>query len=266
MPQPEAPSAQAGEPVPPPVAPVPPVSEPPAPVVQPAAPPPTPAAPPAAAPIPTVPATPPAGAPAPPAPAKKKSAWWWWACGGCGCLVVVVLIVVAIVLGMRAANQAQQKIIEGGGTQTTVPGTEGQGVEFGGDTSGPHVKAMRVGDTYDEEIEQVSNVLSEFPPDAPEIHMDADLAGLTAGAKVTAALIEVSVIDGEGNLIQNQELTSVDWEAPDAEAGVHATFTAPDNGWPTGEYVIELSVDGNKIEEAEFMVQAEEGLNQPRTP
>jgi len=197
-------------------------------------------------------------------PAKKKSTWYWWACGGCGCLVLIALTIAGVVWAMRLAKEAQQKVIEGGsGTQTTVPVTPDEGIEPGG---GPTVKVMRVGDTYDEETEQVSHELSEFAPDAPVIHMDADLAGVTTGAKIKAALIAVSVIDTEGNLIQNQEALSIDWEAPGEEPGVHAEFSAPDKGWPTGEYVIELSVDGQKIQEAELMVKGEEGLNEPRTP
>jgi hypothetical protein len=111
---------------------------------------------------------------------------------------------------------------------------------------------------YDPDSEKVTSEKSEFAPDTPEIQMDSDLTGLTTGAKIKGTLIAVSVIDGEGHLVQNKEVASYEVEAPGEQAGVHFKFTAPTKGWPTGEYVIELTVDGQKVKEAEFMVKGEE--------
>ena len=201
---------------------------------------------------------PPAGTAVPPAPAKK-STWWYWACGGCGCLAIVLAVVIGLIVwaGGRAKDAVEKSVKELETKTSGMTGTEA--------TSGPRVKSMRVGDVYDEQAQKVTGERTEFAPDSPEIHMDADLAGLTTGQKITATLIAVSVIDTEGNLIQNHQVASVDYEAPGPEPGIHAKFTPPDKGWPTGEYVIELTVDGQKIQESELTVKGEE-TNEPKTP
>jgi hypothetical protein len=248
--QPPAPAAYA--PPAPPQAPAP-YAPPPAQTPAPAAPPPT--APPAAGPGPYVPAATPA-----PAPPKKKSACWWWGCGGCGCLALIALgIGIAIALSPSFKKGFEKSFKASVGTSTEEPTTkEETGTTSEGATaSDVTVEAMRVGDVYDADSEKVTSEKSEFAPDTPEIHVDADLKGLTTGSKIKGTLIAVSVMDGEGHLIQNKEVASYEVVAPGTEAGVHFKFSAPTKGWPTGEYVIELSVDGQKVQEAEFMVKGE---------
>jgi hypothetical protein len=206
-----------------------------------------PAAPPAAAP-PSAPSMPPAATPVPPAPAKK-STWWYWACGGCGCLAILLLL--GIGSCVYIGNQANEAVKEGV-TQLEQQTSDDTGTTSASDA---HVKSIRVGDVYDEAEQKITSERTEFAPDSPVIHMDADLAGVTTGAKITAKLIAVSVTDTEGNAISNYDVASVDYEAPNPEPGIHAKFTPPDKGWPVGDYVIELSVDGQKIQESQLTVK-----------
>jgi hypothetical protein len=278
----EQPAAEPQEAAPPPAAeqppqpaptaiPAPPVPEP-APYAPPPQPPqPAPYAPPAQMPTPATPppTAPPAAGPGPyvpvatPAPAapKKKSACWWWGCGGCGCLALIALAIgIAIALSPSFKKDFEKGFKASVGTSTEEATTkEETGTTPEGETaSNVSVEAMRVGDVYDANTEKVTSEKSEFAPDTPEIHMDADLTGLTTGSKIKGTLIAVSVVDGEGHLIQNKEVSSYEVEAPREQAGVHFAFSAPTKGWPTGEYVIELSVDGQKVQEAEFTVKGEE--------
>jgi len=204
-----------------------------------------PPAPPPAAPLPTAPSVPPAATPVPPAPAKKAT-WWWWVCGGCGCLLILLLIGIASC--MYIGKEAQEAVKE------TAEELKAEALKQA--TSGASVTEIRVGDVYDEAAEKVTSERTEFAPDSPVIHMDADLAGVTTGAKITAKLVAVSATDTEGSAISNYEVASVDYQAPGTEPGIHAKFTPPDKGWPVGDYVIKVLVDDQEINEVELTVKA----------
>ncbi len=171
----------------------------------------------------------------------------------------VTALVVALAAVAVLVTSCSVKTSFGTGADAPGEGAEGtpEAREVAASGAGPVVEAMRVGDAYDESAEQVSREATEFAPDVPEIHMDAELVGLQVGDEITASLIAVSVLDSEGSLIQNEVVASLNWEAPDPATGVHAKFSAPERGWPMGEYVIELSVNGTVVDEVEIMVQGE---------
>jgi len=178
----------------------------------------------------------------------------------------VTLVVALAALTLVIASCSVKTELKAGDTSSTDEAPKATDTPDEKAAEGPTVKAMRVGDTYDEEKQVVSNELDEFPPDTPEIHMDADLGGLAPGSTLTATLTAVKVITPDGKELEDEKVNSIDYAIEKPDTGVHAKFTAPDAGWPTGEYVIALTVGDDVLEESEFTVTAGDSPNEPKAP
>jgi hypothetical protein len=117
----------------------------------------------------------------------------------------------------------------------------------------PTVISLETGSEYDGE--NLLATSTTFSPDTPEIYMVAEIAGIEAGQVITGTLLAVYVLNpADGSVIEDYEVVSNDQVAPGSEVTVVFTFSAPDAGWPVGDYEGILLIDGEESESVDLVV------------
>jgi hypothetical protein len=122
--------------------------------------------------------------------------------------------------------------------------------------SGAKVASIVSGDKFDEETKKITNEATTFAPDTPEIFVNAEMAGMTKGAKITGTLVGVDITKTDGTAIKDQDIKSTDITMPaDGEATARFSFTAPPEGWPVGSYAVTVAVDGKELDAIDLTVE-----------
>lgn len=103
--------------------------------------------------------------------------------------------------------------------------------------------------TSEKDAEEAEEV---FATDTPAIYLSADLADVETGSTVTVSWISV---DSGGIAPPNYQIDSVDLDIGMIENHVNASLSKPDAGWPTGDYRVDLAVDGDVADSVEFTVE-----------
>lgn len=84
------------------------------------------------------------------------------------------------------------------------------------------------------------DIQEKFNSGAPEIHAVVKLADMKAGSVVKGSWVSVDAI-----ATPNYEIDFVEKTIQHAgEADLHLALSRPDNGWPTGNYKVEIYIDG----------------------
>ncbi len=135
--------------------------------------------------------------------------------------------------------------------KATTPASESSAASV----KGPTVVVLQVGDKYDEKSGQVTNQIDVFSTDTPSIHVNTGIMKLKAGAKISGTLHVVEVKDPAGAVVRDIDVLSADDRAPAEEATMHFEYTKPDNGWPVGDYTVNIAVDGVQIDSVEIEVK-----------
>ena len=94
-----------------------------------------------------------------------------------------------------------------------------------------------------------SSPQTSFTPDTPKIVLHVQLLDVPAGTKVAADWIAVRAAGAPDNF-------RIDGSTLDATGEDEAAFSLgkPDAGWPVGGYRVDLSINGKKLQSAEFKV------------
>jgi hypothetical protein len=153
----------------------------------------------------------------------------------------------------RTDAESEEAPDEAGETETAAP-DEG-GLEDPAAAPSAEGVQISVGEGYDSASAEVTDETTSFATDAPEIHIGAELTGLTAGQTIKATLRAVEVTDSQGNVIRDHDARSADVTAIGERTPVHFTFSVPDAGWPVGSYDIRLAVEEEVVGTAPITVE-----------
>jgi len=95
-------------------------------------------------------------------------------------------------------------------------------------------------------------VRSRFTQDTREIHLLVQFEGLKAGSKVKGTWISVDAIK-----TPNYEIDSSESQfSKDGEGTAHFSLSRPNQGWPVGNYKVDLHLDGALLTSVPFAVAA----------
>jgi hypothetical protein len=93
------------------------------------------------------------------------------------------------------------------------------------------------------------NVTSRFGDDAPSIHAVIDIEGVKKGTVIRGVWISVDAIEAP-----DYEIDAAEAVAPSADAVIHFALSRPDNGWPKGNYKLDVYIEGEFAVSAPFSV------------
>ena len=93
-------------------------------------------------------------------------------------------------------------------------------------------------------------VRREFHPLSPEIHAVVQLKNARAGSELKGSWVAVDAIDEPNYVIKSYPLELKD----QGEVTAHFMISRPTDGWPSGKYKLELSLDGKLAGSAPFTV------------
>ena len=94
------------------------------------------------------------------------------------------------------------------------------------------------------------NVKDKFLTDAKAIHAVINLAEAKAGSVLKGVWVSIDAIETPNYEIDAAEANV----AADGEAAAHFSLSAPDKGWPVGNYRIDIYLDGKQIASAPFSI------------
>lgn len=83
------------------------------------------------------------------------------------------------------------------------------------------------------------NIREQFTPDVPEIHALIELSELQLGTRIKGSWISIDAID-----VPNYEIDAAEVLVNQSEATVHFTLSRPTNGWPVGNYKLDIYLNG----------------------
>ncbi len=98
---------------------------------------------------------------------------------------------------------------------------------------------------------QPVNPTDLFPTEAPEIHAVAKIKNARAGTKVSGAWIAVDAVETPNYEIKRSEASI----AGEGDASVHFAITKPTQGWPPGNYRLDLFLDGRPAGSTAFAIR-----------
>lgn len=91
----------------------------------------------------------------------------------------------------------------------------------------------------------------KFTLDTAAIHAVAKIEGGKPNTKVTGTFISVDAIS-----IPNYEINTADAVLQkEGTTNAHFSLSKPNNGWPAGNYKIDVFIDGKKVGSAPFSVK-----------
>ena len=166
--------------------------------------------------------------------------------------VVAVLVALTITLsscGFRLGNTPEEGKTKPAAKEEPVQSPTGSPIK---------VVSLVAGDRRDATSEEITNATTTFTTKTPTIYVNAGIAGLTKGAKITGTLRVVDVVTASGDEHRDTDLGSLDVIAPGDKATAHFSFTADAEGWPVGSYVLNVTVDGQQTDSIELTVKKAE--------
>lgn len=98
----------------------------------------------------------------------------------------------------------------------------------------------------DADTQQAVSKTDEFSPDAPVIYATALLNNAPEDTLITAKWRYVT---------EDIDIASVDLESTETSQYISFSLSAPDNGFPVGDYEVELYIDGTLEETLKFTVK-----------
>jgi len=93
------------------------------------------------------------------------------------------------------------------------------------------------------------NVTSRFGDDAPSVHAIINIEGVKKGTVIRGVWVSVDAIE-----TPNYEIDAAEAVAPSADAVIHFALSRPDNGWPKGNYKLDVYIEGEFAVSAPFSV------------
>lgn len=110
------------------------------------------------------------------------------------------------------------------------------------------------------------NITDRFSPDSPALHALVTVADAAAGTVVKGAWVSVDAISTPNYQIDAAEVTM-----KEAEGTLHFSLSRPNNGWPLGNYRLDVYLNGRLATMATFSIAAAEkqsapGWNAPAEP
>lgn len=95
------------------------------------------------------------------------------------------------------------------------------------------------------------NATDKFGSDTPVIHAVAQIKGGIPSTKITGKWISVDAIS-----IPNYEINSADLVLnKTGTVNAHFELSKPTKGWPTGNYKVDIYIDGEKAGSAAFSIR-----------
>ena len=95
------------------------------------------------------------------------------------------------------------------------------------------------------------NIRQQFSTDIPVIHALIELTELSPGTIIKGAWISVDAID-----VPNYEINAAEVTVNQSEATVHFSVSRPNNGWPVGNYKLDVYLNGRLSTMANFSIGA----------
>ena len=106
------------------------------------------------------------------------------------------------------------------------------------------------------------NIRESFTTSTPEVHAIVKLNGVKTGSIIKGVFVSIDAI-----ATPNYEIAASESECyRDGEATAHFSLTRPDNGWPAGNYKIDVYVDGQLTTIKTFAITAAGGTPPPAAP
>ena len=99
--------------------------------------------------------------------------------------------------------------------------------------------------------EKGGDKMETFAPDAPAVFVHAKFKDIASGSTVTCVFIAE---DTHGAAPANYKIDSVDFKVGTIENVIDCSLSKPNGGWPVGSYRVDLTVDGNVVTNAKFVV------------
>lgn len=172
--------------------------------------------------------------------------------------VTVLAVLAVVVVLMLSLSSCSVKTSTEVGTGASAPADTAATPEAAppaGEESGAKVASILSGDQFDEASKKITNETTSFAPDTAEIFVNAEMTGMTKGAKITGTLVGVDITKADGTAIKDQDIKSTDIVMPaDGEATARFAFTAPTDGWPIGAYAVTVAVDGKELDSIDLTV------------
>ena len=109
----------------------------------------------------------------------------------------------------------------------------------------PHYGAMTFSDSDDGD-----DSMDVFTPDTAKIFLKAELVDVPSGAKLTGSWIAEKTDAAP----PNYKIDSVDLTVGALVNVATFSLSKPNAGWPTGDYRVELFIDGKPVTQARFKV------------
>ncbi|HEY3783369.1 MAG TPA: hypothetical protein VGL56_19990 [Fimbriimonadaceae bacterium] len=97
-----------------------------------------------------------------------------------------------------------------------------------------------------------------FAPDTAKIYAEMNLEGTNEGDRVKTAFVCDSAIDpANKKAIKNLTIASVPVNLKVGMKSVEASLSKPTNGWPIGEYHVDVYINDKFVKTAKFTVAAQ---------
>jgi hypothetical protein len=95
------------------------------------------------------------------------------------------------------------------------------------------------------------NIREQFSTNVPEIHAIVELSELQAGTRIRGAWISVDAID-----VPNYEIDAAEIVINQSEGVAHFSLSRPNNGWPVGNYKLDIYLNGKLSTIASFSISS----------
>jgi hypothetical protein len=93
--------------------------------------------------------------------------------------------------------------------------------------------------------------VDSFSPDTPQIFLSIGFKGMAQGSKITATWVAVKV-DGAA---PGTKIASTDVSVAAGNDSADFSMTKPTNGWPIGDYRVDIEVGGKIVTSGRFEVE-----------
>lgn len=93
------------------------------------------------------------------------------------------------------------------------------------------------------------NIRQQFSSEVPAIHALVELSQLSSGTRIKGSWISVDAID-----VPNYEIDFAEVLVDQPEAVVHFSLSRPTNGWPTGNYKLDIYLNGKLSASSTFSI------------
>lgn len=204
--------------------------------------------------------------PAPAQPVRKKSRAWLWIIGGLAVLSVfgvgfiILIIALASIDSQPGTNQANANSSSGNSNRPVSSPTPVQqnssNVKGAGQTAnvstakGLYIASINMAD--DDGNGQPGDTATSFNPSDKIVHCVVTMKEALPGTKLKFRWYAVNA----KGLPKNQAFKDVDYTTGASEKVVHAQLTTKQD-WPTGDYKVEVYVNGALDRTIEYSVEAE---------